>query len=96
MLCGHHPLSRDGINAHRQRIGVENYVQLHVGANLNIRPMDYTSAAAIKRLSIRSDIAIIVAAHTCHNISYNNLGSLKNIRIIEANIISIEITEKSA
>ena len=58
--------------------------------------MDYASAAAIKRLSIRSDITIIAAAHTCHNISYNNLGSLKNIRIIEANIISIEITEKSA
>ena len=92
----HHPLSRDGINAHRQRIGVENYVQLNVGANLNIRPMDYTSDTAIKRLSIRSDITIIAAAHTCHNISYNNLDNLKDIRIIEADIVSIEITKKSA
>ena len=58
--------------------------------------MDYASAAAIKRLSIRSDIAIIVAAHTCHNISYNNLDNLKDIRIIEADIVSIEMTEKSA
>ena len=58
--------------------------------------MDYTSDTAIKRLSIRSDIAIIVAAHTCHNISYNNLDSLKDIRIIEADIVSIEMTEKSA
>lgn len=58
--------------------------------------MDYTSAAAIKRLSIRSDIAIIVAAHTCHNISYNNLDNLKDIRIIEADIVSIDMTEKSA
>ena len=58
--------------------------------------MDYTSAAAIKRLSIRSDIAIIVTAHTCHNISYNNLDNLKDIRIIEADIVSIEITKKSA
>ena len=63
---------------------------------MNIRPMDYPSAAAIKRLSIRSDIAIIVAAHTCHNISYNNLDNLKDIRIIEADIVSIEITKKSA
>ena len=63
---------------------------------MNIRPMDYASAAAIKRLSIRSDIAIIVAAHTCHNISYNNLDNLKDIRIIEADIVSIEITKKSA
>ena len=58
--------------------------------------MDCTSATAIKRLSIRSDIAIIVAAHTCHNISYNNLDNLKDIRIIEADIVSIEITKKSA
>jgi len=58
--------------------------------------MDYASAAAVKRLSIRSDIAIIVAAHTCHNISYNNIDRLKDIRIIEADIVSIEMTEKSA